>query len=271
MVMTVDSINITMPIENLSRDDAELMTLGAELEDASAAEREANDQMRSVPFGPESKKAEAVLAATIDRTARLVAEIGKLHASTNAGRLIKARAARYVSALGVTRIHVDGEDVDVVESLLDDLLAEGEDAELRKLWNEYLRQTEAVAAAEEALREPRAAFDAEYPPCPEHTLPGEHFRAHDRLWRKHGLDELTDKLNAAYEELVAIVRRVRQARASSPFGIGVKLAVSDQSGDEEDLHESVIDALWMTSKLTGVDFIAKTRATRPVLFEGERS
>ena len=51
----------------------------------------------------------------------------------------------------------------------------GADAELWRLWAEYLAQLRVVRSADEAVRIPRAAFNAEEPQCPDDVLPGAHW------------------------------------------------------------------------------------------------
>ena len=103
-------------------------------------------------------------------------------------------------------------------------LSPAQDVELRLLWSEYLVHADAHAAAQEKQKPARAAFDAEFPPCPDDVLPGEHWRAHNWLWRKHGLDHLSDAWNAAGSAMCETAETILQTEAAGLFGIGVKLA-----------------------------------------------
>jgi hypothetical protein len=133
----------------------------------------------------------------------------------------------------------------------------------RNLWCEYLVHEAAYEAAQEKYVPTRAAFNAELPPCPDDVLPGHHWKAHQWLWNKYGLDALRDALCDADNRMGAIVEEILKAEANSLFGIGVKLAALP-SGDC--LHEShhdpqgYVDAaasvLSDINRLLGTDFVS---------------
>src|ERR1700731_2950603 len=82
------------------------------------------------------------------------------------------------------------------------------DAVLRHLWSEYLAASDAYDAATRNERPARAAFDAEFRPCPDNVLPGHHWGNHDWLWKKHGLDVLSDARNAADDAMRHIIGKI---------------------------------------------------------------
>ena len=130
------------------------------------------------------------------------------------------------------------------------------DLELRRLWSEYLRHASAYAVAEEKYKPPRAAFDAELPPCPEDVLPGDHWRAYQWLREKHGLDVKYDALNAAAEAMHETIGKILETDAEGLFGIGVKLAALPNNCDPEDCREAVAAVLDDIDRLLGSDFAA---------------
>jgi hypothetical protein len=131
------------------------------------------------------------------------------------------------------------------------------DAELRRLWSEYLARADAHAAAEEKYKPARAAFDAELPPCPDDVLPGHHWAAHQWLWQKHGLDPLCDTQNEIDTKLHQTIAAILQTEAEGLFGIGVKLSAlpADReyldTSEYEDAIAAVLDNI---DRLLGSDF-----------------
>ena len=137
------------------------------------------------------------------------------------------------------------------------------DARLRRLWAEYLAHADAYAAAHEKYEPVRAAFDAEYPPCPPDVLPGHHWEGQRPLWRKHGLEVLWDACNTADEAMHQTIDNIRDTEATGLFGIGVKLAAQPRDGDHQDVTEAAISVLNDIDKLLGSDLLRKPASTRP--------
>lgn len=123
----------------------------------------------------------------------------------------------------------------------------GDDAELRRLWSEYLSRADAYAAAHEKYAPARAAFDAELPPCPDDVLPGDHWDAHKWLWQKHGLGPLCDAWNETDAKIYETIATILQTEAEGLFGIGVKLSALPadtdyvDTTDYENAIKSVLD------------------------------
>lgn len=139
------------------------------------------------------------------------------------------------------------------------LASAGADTELRRLWAKYLAQLRVMKLADEAKREPRAAFDAECPPCPDDVLPGVHWGSKPvrALWRKHGLEVLYRAAEREHPKLIRLTKAIRKAKAETLFGIGVKLSVSEHF-EEFDIVEGADDARREIGRLIGYDFVAKT-------------
>jgi hypothetical protein len=116
-----------------------------------------------------------------------------------------------------------------------------EDAELRRLWAEYLVQLRLLKDREVACSAARMGFDAEFPPCPEGVLPGHHWDAYDWLWRKYGLHRLYSAMNREHRKLIKITKAIRKTKAETLFGVGVKLSVSE-CFEEADVVEAAEDA-----------------------------
>jgi hypothetical protein len=117
------------------------------------------------------------------------------------------------------------------------------DKKLRRLWSKYLNDVaewEAVCAKYDPAR---AAFEVELPPCPEDVLAGDHWRAHQWLWNKHGLEPLWDAWNVAHDEVGKTVKAIQRTRADSFFGLGVKLTALPIEHDEDDLQDAVKSVL----------------------------
>jgi hypothetical protein len=128
------------------------------------------------------------------------------------------------------------------------------DAELRRLWSEYLKHAAAYAVARKRYEPARAAFDAEFPPCPDDVLPGTHWRAHDRLWQKHGLDPLDDASNAADTAVRETIAIILHTEAAGLFGIGVKLAALPHDYDPQDWVEVAAAVRLDIDRLIGSGF-----------------
>jgi hypothetical protein len=117
------------------------------------------------------------------------------------------------------------------------------DAELRGLWAEYLERTAEHAAATAAYRKARAPFERARPPCPENVLPGDHWEALRPLWNKHGLEPLADAWNVTDDRVRDTIARIHSVRATSLFGVAVKLAAIIDHPEEEDVSDAVRSAL----------------------------
>src|SRR5208282_2212071 len=104
------------------------------------------------------------------------------------------------------------------------VIADGNDEALRRLWSEYRAKTAAEDAAHKKMKPVRAAFDAEYPPCPDEVRPGDHWHAHEWLWKQHGLDVLSAAWNDADAEVRETIATIQSTKAKGLFGVGVKLA-----------------------------------------------
>ena len=135
-------------------------------------------------------------------------------------------------------------------------LAEIDDIALFRLYGEYIDRALASAAAWEKVRPAHAAYDAELPPCPDGVSPGHHRRAHDWLWRKHGLDELYDAANTTSDKLRETIAAIMRTEAVGLFGVGVKLtAIRLWSEPEvEDYEEVATLALRDIDRLIGTKF-----------------
>jgi hypothetical protein len=133
-------------------------------------------------------------------------------------------------------------------------IASNADAELRRLWSEYLKQSAAFDAASEKMKSARAAFDAELPPCPDDVLPGDHWSAHRWLWEKHGLEALNNAWNAEYSAMLGTITTILQTKVEGLAGIGVKLAALPADCDGQDCKEAVASVLEDIDRLLGSDF-----------------
>jgi hypothetical protein len=140
-----------------------------------------------------------------------------------------------------------------------------DDAVLRHLWSEYLVHSAAYAAADKVYRPARAAFDADFPPCPDGVLPGHHWDNHNWLWNKHGLEPLWFAATAADDAMRNTVEKILETDATGLFGIGVKLAAFGNGGKfaelpsqyaVEDYEEAVDSVLSDINRLIGSDFVA---------------
>jgi hypothetical protein len=140
-------------------------------------------------------------------------------------------------------------------------LASTQDAELRRLWSEYLGHVDTCATARKKMEPARAAFDAQFPPCPDDVLPGDHWCAHDWLWQKHDLQSLSDAWHAARAGMRETIDTILQTKAEGLFGIGVKLAAMTTDQRERDLYEyedAVVAVFDDIDRLLGSDFALRT-------------
>jgi hypothetical protein len=141
------------------------------------------------------------------------------------------------------------------------IAATDNDAVFRHLWYEYLAHAAARAAAQEAYEPARGAFDAEYPPCPDDVLPGDHWRRYERLWEKHGVEVPHNALNSACDAMYNTIKKILETDATGLFGIGVKLAAIPPAAsllstfDAEDFEEAVVSVLADINRLIGTDFV----------------
>jgi hypothetical protein len=121
--------------------------------------------------------------------------------------------------------------------------AQREDAELRELWAQFLPQLRANDRAKAAVRKQRALFDAELPAKPLGVHPADHWHAHQWLWRKHGMDRLYAAWTREGNKLRRLVKAIRKAKAETLFGVGVKLAATEDDPEEIDSWDATIDLL----------------------------
>jgi hypothetical protein len=130
------------------------------------------------------------------------------------------------------------------------------DAELRGLWSEYLAVLAADEVSDTNYQRARAAYDAEEPPCPEGVLLGHHFENCRWLWRKHRLDELTDKCTSTDAAIRLTVAAILRARPQSLFGIAVKLSALPlhAEDDAQDSFETIGSVLEDIDRLVGSTF-----------------
>jgi hypothetical protein len=130
------------------------------------------------------------------------------------------------------------------------------DKRLRQLWSKYLKQVADYEATRQKYEPVRAAFDAELPPCPEDVLPGHHWKAHEWLWNKHGLEHLNDAWNEADSAIHKTVKAILRTKAESLFGVGVKLTALPMQHEEEDWQDAVKAALQDIDRQLGSEFAA---------------
>jgi hypothetical protein len=118
----------------------------------------------------------------------------------------------------------------------------GHDAELRRLWGEYIEALDALEAAKVPHRPRRQKYDEEFDALKhqyQHQLGfGE---LHRILWRKHRFEQTYRPIQRAYNKLARVTKAVRKAEAQTLFGIGVKLSVTEHF-DESDVVESAENA-----------------------------
>jgi hypothetical protein len=132
----------------------------------------------------------------------------------------------------------------------------GPDRELRRLWSEYLTLIAADDAVMAKYTPAHTAYEAELPPCPEGVLPGDHLRAHESLWRKHGLDKLWDQRNSIDTAQRETIAAILSTKAEGLFGIAVKLSAMPDGAqyDQEDWTEATAVVLDDIDRLLGTDF-----------------
>jgi hypothetical protein len=90
------------------------------------------------------------------------------------------------------------------------------------------------------------------------VLPGDHWRAQQPLWEKHGLDRLYDAWNVAGKRTDETVKAILEQEAEGLFGIGAKLTAlpfedRDPAYDHEHAIRSVLSDI---DRLTGTAFLA---------------
>jgi hypothetical protein len=132
----------------------------------------------------------------------------------------------------------------------------GDDAELRRLWAEYLAARAAEASEESNMRNTSAVFDALMPPCPHNVLPGAHWESPpvQSLRKSTGADAAYDRWQAAAYATEDVFDRIQRTPAQGLLGIGVKLAPLSFDLDPEDHEEAVSAALACINRLTGSNF-----------------
>jgi hypothetical protein len=138
------------------------------------------------------------------------------------------------------------------------------DAVLLRLWSEYVAQAEACAAARAKYEPARALYDAEEPPCPDDVLAGHHWDPNQWLWRKHGLDALSDAWNDACEATGETIEEIRDAEATGLLGILVKFLALPPDTEAEDYEESYVSALTDIDRLFGSGFAGAAYAREAV-------
>jgi hypothetical protein len=124
-----------------------------------------------------------------------------------------------------------------------------DDAVLRHLWSEYLAAGDAYDAATRNQRPARAAFDAEFPPCPDNVLPGHHWRNYNWLWKKHDLDDLSDARSAADNAMRNAIGKILETDATGLCGIGVKLAALPAYYEPDDCDAAICSVLSNINRL----------------------
>jgi hypothetical protein len=139
------------------------------------------------------------------------------------------------------------------------------DIKLRRLWWEFIRRRAAYRAAWERYQSMYEAFVAELPPCPEGVRPGDHMRAQNWLWRKHGLEEPWNAWNSATEAMEATFAAILAVEAEGLLGIGIKLAALPVGFelDSDDLEEARDVVLMDIERLMGITL--EEAVSRPML------
>ena len=134
------------------------------------------------------------------------------------------------------------------------------DAELHRLWHEYLERLRATAPLYAAFRASEDAFDAEWP-MPECTASEEE----RKRWREARFAFCdTPEHIAVYRswgEVVAKENRIREAIVATPAatiaGVGIKLAAVYGTQYEQDYEEVVESVLADIHRIAGTDFKAE--------------
>lgn len=149
--------------------------------------------------------------------------------------------------------------------------AEG-DAELRALWAEYQSQVPIVESTYANYKRARDPFEVEMPRADEIPDWDERTAEWNRLWTKHGLEPLNDAWNRASDRLTATVGRIQAAKATTLFGIAVKLValpLSNFSPDDCDYDDAVRSTVSDLDTLLGTtEFSAAYVAVAGERFEG---
>ena len=102
-----------------------------------------------------------------------------------------------------------------------------EDAELRGLWAEYLPRAADWEVTYDAMCLVREPIDAELAAWRLENGNGD-WREFDRLSEERGLGPLSDAWNVAYDRMAETIERIRANKATSLFGIAVKLAALER-------------------------------------------
>jgi hypothetical protein len=128
------------------------------------------------------------------------------------------------------------------------------DLNLRRLWFEFIRRRAAYRAAWERYQPVYEAFIAELPNCPDDVRPGDHMRAHNWLWHKHGLEHLWNTWNSANEAMEEVFASILGVEAEGLLGIGIKLAALpiEFELDAEDLERARAAVLLDIERLLGI-------------------
>jgi hypothetical protein len=121
-------------------------------------------------------------------------------------------------------------------------------------WEAYLAQFAIYKRAYQAFREARDAFDEQFLPIPADVLPGDHWNAHQGLYKELGLHRSSPAWNRESRKLASLTKAIRKAKAETLFGVGVKLSVTEHF-EEFDIVEGAKDARRALAALTGVDFL----------------
>jgi hypothetical protein len=165
-------------------------------------------------------------------------------------RKVLARTASALPAIALTRLPA------IAGSPL------GSDAQLLRLWEQYLWHAQSYTIARAAYEPVRAAFGEELSrPCPLGVSFGDHWGAMATRWRSYGLPELTDACEQAAEGVRTAIAAIRAVPAEGLVGVGIKLAalpVGPHAADEQELADAIFSASEDIARLTGADFAAVT-------------
>lgn len=129
------------------------------------------------------------------------------------------------------------------------------DAELQRLWGEFVAQQNRYNAARAAHDPVRDAFDAACPPSTSTWFGGDRWRDLQPLWRSFDLDRLTDAWNDEHDKVVALIQTIHATPAEGVYGIGIKLAARHRDWQEEDSEEALVAVLEDVKRLTGGDIL----------------
>ena len=138
--------------------------------------------------------------------------------------------------------------------------AEAGDAELHRLWDEYLERLRITAELRAPYSASRDAFEAECPE-PECTAPEEERESWRAAWLKHGDTPEHHALWKAWSHSMGREQRIREAIIAMPAattaGIGMKLAAINGTPYQEDYEEAVESVLADIHRIAGTDFKAE--------------